>query len=123
MVPLKNTYDSGAWKWSFYKRCLYANYMGDEFHLISVSSRENLSKSDRSPLEFMPSDKNYHCQYLKNWVETKYIWELRFTPREMKAILELVKISKCSAGNFKITQNEYQEQLTYMSEHQDLCRK
>lgn len=123
LVPLKHAYMTGAFEWDANKRCLYANYMGDKFHLISVSAKENLSKSDRSPLEFMPSDKTYHCQYLKNWLETKFIWELRLTPREVKAITELVKVSKCSVSNFKITQNEYQEQLTYMSDHQDLCRK
>lgn len=123
LVPLKHAYMTGAFEWNANKRCLYANYMGDKFHLIAVSGKENLSKSDRSPLEYMPSDKKYHCQYLKNWLETKFIWELRFTPREVKAINQLVQTAKCSVDTFKITQNEYQVQLTYMSDHQDLCRK
>lgn len=121
LVPLKNAYMTGAFEWDANKRCLYANYMGDKFHLISVSAHENLSKSDRAPNEFIPSNKAYTCQYLKNWLETKLIWSLRLTPPEVSGILKIAQANNCDSKLFIIDESEYQEQLTYMNDHQDLC--
>lgn len=122
LVPLKNAYMSGAYEWDGYRRCLYANYMGNRFHLISVSGTENMKKSDKSPREYLPPNKKYTCEYLKVWLQTKYIWNLRFTPTEVTAIKNLARSNSCANKNFEISQNEYQQQLTYMFENQYLCR-
>lgn len=122
LVPLKNAYMSGAFEWDSARRCLYANYMGNKFHLLSVSGHENMSKSDKSPLEYIPPNQKFECQYLKNWLEVKYIWDLRMTPKEISAIFQSIKDKACDLKSFKIDQNEYQEQLNYMAENQNLCR-
>lgn len=122
LVPLKNAYMSGAFEWDAYKRCLYANYMGNNFHLISASGTENMKKGDKSPREYIPPNKKYTCQYLKIWLEVKYIWGLRFTPTEVAAIQNLARTNSCANKNFEIDQNEYQEQLDYMFDHRYLCR-
>ena len=44
MVPLKNAHNSGGWAWSLEKREEYANFLGDDDHLIAMASRANRSK-------------------------------------------------------------------------------
>ncbi len=122
LVPLKNAYMTGAYEWDGYKRCLYSNYMGNNFHLIAVSGTENMKKSDKSPREYIPPNKKYTCQYLKIWLQTKYIWSLRFTPTEVSAIKNIARSSGCSSRTFEITQWEYQRQLDYMFQNQYMCR-
>ena len=86
MVPLKNAYVSGAYKWNFAKRCLYGNYMGATFHLISVDGTENMRKSSDGPDGYMPPSKVYRCTYLKNWLTIKTLWDLEMTIAEADAI-------------------------------------
>jgi hypothetical protein len=121
LVPLKNAYMTGGFEWDEDKRCLYANYMGAKFHLIPVSAHENLSKSDRAPNEFVPSNKLHTCQYLKDWLETKLIWDLRLTPLEVDGIKTLAKSNNCDTESFVIEENEYQSQLTYMNDQHNFC--
>jgi hypothetical protein len=121
LVPLKNAYMTGAYDWDFNKRCLYANYLGDQFHLLSVSGHENMSKSDRAPDEYMPPNKKIACSYLKIWLETKLIWNLRLTPNEVTGILKINQDAGCSAKTFLIDENEYQDQLTYINDNKNLC--
>ena len=36
VVALKNAYMTGAHEWNFKKRCLYANFLGNNFHLLKT---------------------------------------------------------------------------------------
>lgn len=122
-VPLKNAYMTGGFEWDRNKRCLYANYMGNKFHLLSVNGKENLRKSDSSPSQYMPSNRTYACTYLKQWLEVKTIWALRITPKEAEAIQAKVKSNNCDKADFVIANREIQDQRRYMQDNADLCQK
>ena len=110
MVPLKNSYISGGYQWSQQKRCAYANYLGNSFHLLAVSGDANEEKLDHSPKQYMPPNKAYHCQYLKDWLQIKLIWELAMSEDEVTAIQDLMKESNCDPQEFRISKAELQEQ-------------
>ncbi len=120
-VPLKNAYMSGAHEWSSKKRCLYANYMGNKFHLLPISSKENLKKSDHAPNEYVPPNGTYICQYLVQWLKVKLIWSLRMTPPEAKAILAKALQAKCDPADFVMTNDELSAERRYMKDHENLC--
>lgn len=120
-VPLKNAYMTGGFEWSQRKRCLYANYMGNEFHLLSVSGKENLRKSDKSPSQYVPPNRHYVCVYLKQWLQVKAIWNLRITPKEASAIQARVLDNDCDKTDFVITSDTLKDQRRYMSDNADLC--
>ena len=122
-VPLKNAYMTGAHEWSADKRCLYSNYMGNDFHLLAVSARENLSKSDGTPNRYTPPNKNYVCQYLKQWLAVKAIWNLRLTPPEASAVENHVVANNCDVKQFKLTASELASERLYMESNKDLCSR
>ena len=57
----------------------YANYLGDDDHLIAVLDRVNQSEGARGPDEWMPPDETYWCQYAVDWTEIKARWDLTMT--------------------------------------------
>ena len=120
-VPLKNAYVSGAYRWNYSKRCLYANFMGNKFHLLPVLKRENRSKLDRGPDEYMPPNRAYRCQYLQQWLKVKLIWGLELTPPEKERIEELVKSENCNVRDFVFAANELQAQRQYVQDNMTLC--
>lgn len=105
-VPLKNAYISGAWNWNFAKRCLYANYMSNEFHLIAVSGTENMRKSDRTPAQYLPPNNGFVCTYLDNWLKVKLIWNLTMLPPETEAIKNTMKQLGCQANSYVMDEKE-----------------
>lgn len=121
-VPLKNAYVSGADKWNDKKRCLYANYMGNEFHLLAVFGRENTRKSDRSPDGYMPPNRAYQCQYLAQWLKVKMIWSLGLTPPEKAAIETFVQDNHCTANDLIYSQGDLQKQRRYIVNNMNLCQ-
>lgn len=122
VVALKNAYMTGAHSWSNSKRCLYANFLGNDFHLLSVNGPENMRKSDKSPLEYIPPNKAYVCEYLRHWLAIKYIWELRLTPREVTAIENELKANQCSTEDMTVTAQEIKQQRQYMETNKNLCQ-
>lgn len=121
VVALKNAYMTGAHEWDFKKRCLYANFLGNDFHLLSVNGKENLKKSDSSPSGYVPPNKAFTCQFIKDWLNIKSIWSLRLTPKEADAIIKIAGDNQCDPQGFVITAAALKEQRDYMSEHADLC--
>lgn len=121
MVPLKNAYTSGAWEWNFQTRCLYANFMGNNFHLISSSARENMRKGDRAPDQYMPPLKSYRCQYLENWLKIKLIWKLNLTSSEVQAVRDEVRTNNCDSSKFTLTARELKQQRKLIYENLKLC--
>ena len=121
-VPLKNAYISGAFKWNFAKRCLYANFLGNDFHLISADSHENQSKSDRTPEKYMPPNQRYACQYLSQWLKVKLIWNLALVPSEKETLISLIKENNCRASDFVYSQQELQEQRNFIDDNMILCQ-
>ena len=90
-VPLKEAWDSGAWRWTPDKRKAFANDLGYVNSLIAVSASSNRSKSDRDPAEWMPPNSSDTCRYLKAWVGVKYRWRLAVDSSEKSSILGLLR--------------------------------
>jgi hypothetical protein len=105
-VPLKNAYDSGAHKWDNKTRCGYANFMNNEFHLLSVNGKENMSKGDKSPDKYLPPNQAYHCEYVSNWLKVKLIWGLALVEPEVQAIQNVIKTQSCDLKQLKLDIDE-----------------
>lgn len=120
-VPLKNAYISGAYKWSPRERCLYANFLGNNFHLLPVYGKENNKKSDKTPEGYMPRNSSYSCQYLAQWLKIKLIWSLGLTPPEKEKILALIQENDCDISQMSFSAQELTEQRQFMNENMDLC--
>lgn len=123
LVPLRNAYMTGADKWTSQKRCLYANYLGNEIHLIPVMSHENLKKGDKLPGEYLPAYAAYKCEYIKNWLKVKMIWDLKVTPYELTGIKEQIRKNHCDTDQFVISKAELRSQRSYMQENMNACSK
>lgn len=121
VVALKNAYMTGAHEWDFKKRCLYANYLGNNFHLLAVNGIENTNKSDFSPSGYVPPNKAYACQFIKEWLHIKLIWALRMTPKETNAIVKIANDNNCDPQSFVISSASVKEQRNYMADHANLC--
>jgi len=123
MVPLKNAYVSGAWKWNYAKRCTYANFLGNKFHLLPVFGSENNRKSDSSPETYVPPNKDYVCQYLVNWLKIKSIWQLKLSRKEALGIEEIVTRYQCDLSTFEMTPENLKEQRTLSTTFPQNCLK
>ncbi|TKZ36128.1 GmrSD restriction endonuclease domain-containing protein [Brachyspira catarrhinii] len=76
LVPLKNAYINGASNWSKKKKNRYYNYLKYDNHLIAVSKSANRNKSDKSPVDWLPANKEYQCEYVREWFKIKTAWGL-----------------------------------------------
>lgn len=121
MVPLKHAYMAGAWAWDYKTRCLYANYLGYQNHLIPASVRENTSKGDRAPDKYLPSELSYRCQYIKDWLAIKLIWKLNLTDDEAQAIHEVMVNYNCRPSDFQVTAEELKEQRQRIIDNIEYC--
>ncbi|MEQ1722493.1 MAG: HNH endonuclease family protein [Pseudobdellovibrio sp.] len=123
LVPLKNAYMSGASKWSFRARCLYANYLGAEFHLISSNGTQNMKKGDKSPDKYMPPNPEYTCTYVKNWLSVKFLWGLKMTEAEAAAIVKIISDNNCNTQKMRMTYHQIMTQAEFAQDNADLCEK
>ena len=86
IVPLREAWLSGAWKWTQEQRQAYAN--APEI-LIAVGKHANRSKGDRDPAEWLPSNQTYRREYARRWAAIKVKYHLAADPRERDALGEL----------------------------------
>lgn len=86
VVPLKEAWQSGAWRWSQSARRAYANDLTNPDHLLAVSARANRSKGDRDPAGWLPPNPSFLCRYLEIWVQVKTRWKLTADQAEFNAI-------------------------------------
>ena len=106
VVPLKNAYISGAYRWAWKTRCAYFNFLENPTHLIPIEGQTNRDKSDQSVEQWLPPNQRYHCQYIANWLRVKTIWNLMMSEEETSAIESLISRYHCSADLFKMTTKE-----------------
>jgi hypothetical protein len=121
VVPLKNAYISGADKWNQKRRCLYANFMGNPFHLMPVLGSENMRKSDGSPERYMPPNTAFACQYLANWLKIKLIWQLELSNSEKAAIENLAQQNRCTLVDLSYSDRDLDAQRQFIADNKDLC--
>ena len=90
-VPLKEAWDSGAWRWTPERRTAFANDLGYVNSLIAVSASSNRSKSDQDPTDWMPPNTADTCRYVKAWIGVKYRWRLAVDSVEKSSILQRLR--------------------------------
>ncbi|MFC7993999.1 HNH endonuclease family protein [Streptomyces pilosus] len=89
MVPLAESWDSGASAWTAQRREAYANDQGAQASLVAVTARSNRSKADQDPAEWLPPAAGVHCRYGAEWVATKLRWSLTADEAEVTALREM----------------------------------
>ena len=112
VVPLKNAWISGAWKWSPWQMKAYANDMTPG-HLEISPAVMNRSKSDKSIDLWYPSifnksstktyselkditiDDKADCYYASNYASVKHRWNLGVTDDEVRKMKEIFNNNKC----------------------------
>lgn len=90
VVPLKEAFESGGYKWSKEKKREYANYLKDEFHIIPVYLGENRSKGAKDPAEWLPENLKFKKQYAKMWVRIKLHWNLSSDNEELAMLRRIL---------------------------------
>lgn len=91
LVPLADTWRSGAATWTASRREAYANDLIDPNTLLAVTSRTNRSKSDSTPDKWMPPDRSAWCNYASSWVEVKARWHLTVTAPEKATLVQVLQ--------------------------------
>ena len=99
LVPLKESWDSGAKKWDADTRTRYANDLGDSRTLVAVTDNVNQSKSDRDPAEWMPTYGK--CRYVRQWAAVKIRWGLTVNRAEKRKLVKVA--SGCPDVALKVT--------------------
>ena len=89
LVPLKEAWDSGAWRWNARSRERFANDLGFPGSLAAVSASSNRSKSDRDPAEWLPE--RGVCAYAKAWVAVKFRWRLSVDSTEKSELTRILR--------------------------------
>lgn len=121
MVPLKNAYDNGGWRWSAEKRCHYFNFVESKGHLLSVSQRENSAKGDSSPADYLPPLRSAQCGYLKNWLSIKLTWGLTLPAHEADAIREHIQQLGCDQNDFVIPKTDLEQVRRQLDHIPSMC--
>jgi hypothetical protein len=96
LVPLANAHNSGGWSWDVQTKKNFANDLSYPEHLIAVNSSANRSKGSKSPDQWMPQNKSFHCEYTVAWISIKSTWNLSVTSSEFAVLSDL--ITSCEVG-------------------------
>lgn len=99
MVPLAESWDSGARRWNARTRERFANDLGDRRSLVAVTASSNRSKSDQDPAEWMPKRKR--CRYIKEYVAVKIRWTLSVDRPEKRVLKQ--RASNCRNVTVTVT--------------------
>lgn len=96
VVALKDAHLSGGDSWGAIRREAFANDLTNSASLRSVYRSANRSKGARGPDEWLPTNPDFRCQYIREYLGVKQMWGLR--PSEsQKAVLEYMQ-KICSDG-------------------------
>ncbi|WP_405968830.1 HNH endonuclease family protein [Streptomyces sp. NBC_00015] len=90
LVPLAESWDSGASAWTPAERQAYANDLDDPRALIAVSATSNRSKADQDPATWQPPAEGYRCTYATDWTAVKIRWGLAVDPAEQAVLTEVL---------------------------------
>lgn len=83
IVPLAESWRSGAAYWTEAKRTEFAN---DPLNLLAVDGPANMSKGDRAPAQWLPANKAAACRYTTRYVQVKVKYALTVTEPEKTAL-------------------------------------
>lgn len=85
VVPLAEAWGSGADAWTSDQRKAFANDLTRP-QLIAVSASSNRSKGDKDPAQWQPTRTAWRCEYVREWINVKYFWDLAVDSAEKTAI-------------------------------------
>ena len=83
LVPLYWAWQRGAWSWSDEKKRKFGN---DPRNLFAVDDGTNRLKSAQGPLEWLPPNKSFHCQYVSRFYRIVLIYDLDISIEEASAL-------------------------------------
>jgi len=95
MVPLAWAHCRGAHSWGAEKRRRFAN---DPVNLFAVQASANRSKGARGPLEWMPPNEAFHCQYVIRFERIVRLYRLDYRPGE-KSDMDALRARVCGYQN------------------------
>jgi hypothetical protein len=85
LVPLHWAWQRGAWSWTREHRVAFAN---DPINLIAVDDGTNRSKGASGPLDWLPPNDAYHCQYILRFWRVSRMYNLEIGADEQMALAE-----------------------------------
>ena len=89
VVPLAEAWGSGASAWTSTERKNFANDLTRP-QLIAVSASSNRSKGDQDPAEWQPTSAGWRCEYVREWINVKYYWDLEVDSTEKSAVEDML---------------------------------
>ena len=87
VVALNNAWQSGAYEWDTQKRYKYAN---DPYNLLAVDGPANEEKSDASAAYWLPSNKDFACEYVARQIGIKAKYGLTVTSAEKNKMMSVL---------------------------------
>ena len=88
VIPLSNAARSGGQDWDKELKKEFAN---DPMNLLATSAKENRTKGDKGPGEYMPPLKAYRCQYAKTYTTIAYKYGLTITKTDYETLDDAIK--------------------------------
>jgi hypothetical protein len=92
VVPLLDAWKTGAQQWDQYKRVQFAN---DPLNLLAVSGKANRQKKAGDVARWLPSNKDFRCDYVTRVVTVKAKYGLWVTQTEHDAASRILE--KCAS--------------------------
>jgi hypothetical protein len=83
LVPLKYSWDRGAYAWTSKKRRQFSN---DPTNLFAVEKSVNRQKSAYGPTEWLPPNIKYRCQYIVRFQRVVKLYGLNQSAAELRTI-------------------------------------
>ena len=84
LVPLYWAWQRGAWAWSDAKKEEFGN---DARNLFAVDDGTNRSKGAEGPLEWLPPNADFHCQYVTRFWRIVLLYGLEMNASEKDALV------------------------------------
>lgn len=88
VVPLKWAHIHGGDQWPVARKREYAN---DNANLIAVEDNANQAKSDKGPVDWMPPNQGFRCEYLKRFNHVVVKYQLSYTASEKRIVERMQK--------------------------------
>ncbi len=86
LVPLKWAWTHGADKWTRAQRLQFAN---DLRFIFPVEKGLNRSKGAKPPMEWLPPNVSYHCQYVVRFYRAVLVYDFELSLQERDNLLRL----------------------------------
>jgi hypothetical protein len=86
IVPLAEAHRSGGYAWTREQRREFAN---DPLNLMAVEKTANREKSDQSPDNWLPPNREFQCRYIAAWLAIKEKYQLKSDATELAGMQHL----------------------------------